>query len=111
MRSGGVLEDARKKISKDEHALDIFRRARERGVRFPLVGDDAGYVNGGQNPHLSGGRIVLMSVEGCPDRGPVPGAERGHSAAKRRGREIPCGPIGSTRGWGSREALWVALER
>ena len=25
------------------------------------------HVNGGQNPRLSGGRIVLMSVEGCPD--------------------------------------------
>src|SRR6202451_805670 len=38
----GVREDARRKTSKSEHALDIVRRARERGVRFSHVGVDAG---------------------------------------------------------------------
>ena len=39
----GVPEAARQKTSKSEHALDIVRRARERGVRFSHVGVDAGY--------------------------------------------------------------------
>ena len=39
----GVPEEARTKTSKSEHALDIVRRARERGVRFSHVGVDAGY--------------------------------------------------------------------
>ena len=39
----GVPEKARTKTSKSGHALDIVRRARERGVRFSHVGVDAGY--------------------------------------------------------------------
>jgi len=39
----GVPEEARTKTSKSQHALDIVRRARERGVRFSHVGVDAGY--------------------------------------------------------------------
>lgn len=39
----GVPEEARVKASKSAHALDIVRRARERGVRFGYVGVDAGY--------------------------------------------------------------------
>ena len=39
----GIPEAARKKISKSEHALDIVRRARARGIRFAFVGADAGY--------------------------------------------------------------------
>jgi SRSO17 transposase len=39
----GVPEAARKKTSKSEHALDIVRRARARGMRFAWVGVDAGY--------------------------------------------------------------------
>jgi len=39
----GVPEEARVKTSKSAHALDIMRRARERGVRFGYVGVDAGY--------------------------------------------------------------------
>jgi SRSO17 transposase len=39
----GVPEPARVKTSKSQHALDIVRRARERGVRFSHVGVDAGY--------------------------------------------------------------------
>ena len=39
----GVPETARTKTSKSAHALDIVRRARERGVRFSHVGADAGY--------------------------------------------------------------------
>jgi SRSO17 transposase len=39
----GVPEPARAKTSKSQHALDIVRRARERGVRFSHVGVDAGY--------------------------------------------------------------------
>ena len=39
----GVPEEARTKTSKSRHALDIVRRARERGVRFSHVGVDAGY--------------------------------------------------------------------
>ncbi len=41
----GVPAKARAKTSKSEHALDIVRRARERGVRFSHVGVDAGYGN------------------------------------------------------------------
>src|SRR5271155_248521 len=39
----GVPEAARSYKSKSEHALDIVRRARERGMRFEWVGVDAGY--------------------------------------------------------------------
>ena len=39
----GVPEAARTKTSKSEHALDIVRAARQRGVRFSHVGVDAGY--------------------------------------------------------------------
>lgn len=39
----GVPEAARTMISKSQHALDIVRLARERGVRFSHVGVDAGY--------------------------------------------------------------------
>ncbi len=39
----GVPEDARKLTSKSEHALDIVRQARARGMRFEWVGVDAGY--------------------------------------------------------------------
>ena len=39
----GVPERARAMTSKSEHALDIVRRARERGLRFSRVGIDAGY--------------------------------------------------------------------
>jgi SRSO17 transposase len=39
----GVPEAARTKTSKSEHALDIVRVARQRGVRFSHVGVDAGY--------------------------------------------------------------------
>jgi len=39
----GVPETARTKTSKSEHALDIVRVARQRGVRFSHVGVDAGY--------------------------------------------------------------------
>jgi SRSO17 transposase len=39
----GVPEAARAYKSKSEHALDIVRRARERGMRFEWVGVDAGY--------------------------------------------------------------------
>ena len=39
----GVPADARKLTSKSEHALDIVRQARARGMRFEWVGVDAGY--------------------------------------------------------------------
>jgi SRSO17 transposase len=39
----GVPEAARTYKSKSEHALDIVRRARERGMRFAWVGVDGGY--------------------------------------------------------------------
>lgn len=39
----GVPKEARTMTSKSEHALDIVRKARERGVRFSHVGIDAGY--------------------------------------------------------------------
>ena len=39
----GVPADARKLTSKSEHALDIVRQARARGMRFEWVGIDAGY--------------------------------------------------------------------
>ena len=39
----GVPEASRKKMSKSEHALDIVRRARARGIRFAWVGVDGGY--------------------------------------------------------------------
>jgi len=39
----GVPLDARALTSKSEHALDIVRRARARGMRFEWVGVDAGY--------------------------------------------------------------------
>jgi SRSO17 transposase len=39
----GVPEAARTYKSKSEHALEIVRRARERGMRFEWVGVDAGY--------------------------------------------------------------------
>ena len=39
----GVPAEARVLTSKSAHALDIVRRARERGVRFSHVGVDAGY--------------------------------------------------------------------
>jgi SRSO17 transposase len=39
----GVPEAARQKTSKSEHALDIVRRARARGIRFAFVGADGGY--------------------------------------------------------------------
>src|SRR5271157_2638570 len=39
----GVAETARKLTSKSEHALDIVRQARARGMRFEWVGVDAGY--------------------------------------------------------------------
>src|SRR5271166_220259 len=38
-----VPADARKLTSKSEHALDIVRQARARGMRFAWVGVDAGY--------------------------------------------------------------------
>jgi SRSO17 transposase len=39
----GIPEASRKKMSKSEHALDIVRRARARGIRFAWVGVDGGY--------------------------------------------------------------------
>ena len=39
----GVPESAREMTSKSQHALDIVRKARERGVRFSHVGVDGGY--------------------------------------------------------------------
>jgi len=45
----GVAETARKLTSKSEHALDIVRQARARGMRFEWVGVDAGY---GKEPAL-----------------------------------------------------------
>src|SRR6202042_2099437 len=39
----GVPETARKLTSKSEHALDIVRQARARGIRFEWVSADAGY--------------------------------------------------------------------
>jgi SRSO17 transposase len=39
----GIPEGARKLASKSEHALDIVRQARARGMRFAWVGVDAGY--------------------------------------------------------------------
>ena len=39
----GVPADARKLTSKSEHARDIVRQARARGMRFEWVGVDAGY--------------------------------------------------------------------
>ena len=39
----GVPESARKLTTKSEHALDIVRQARARGLRFAWVGVDAGY--------------------------------------------------------------------
>lgn len=41
--AAGVPETARKQTSKSEHALDVVRRARARGMRFEWVGADAGY--------------------------------------------------------------------
>jgi len=45
----GIPENARAYKSKSEHALDIVRRARERGMRFEWVGVDGGY---GKEPAL-----------------------------------------------------------
>jgi SRSO17 transposase len=39
----GIPERVRKLTSKSEHALDIVRQARARGMRFEWVGVDAGY--------------------------------------------------------------------
>ncbi len=39
----GVPADARKLTTKSEHALDIVRQARARGMRFEWVGIDGGY--------------------------------------------------------------------
>ncbi len=39
----GVPESARKSTTKSQHALDIVRQARARGLRFAWVGVDAGY--------------------------------------------------------------------
>lgn len=39
----GIPADARTLTSKSEHALDIVRQARARGMRFAWVGVDAGY--------------------------------------------------------------------
>ena len=39
----GVPPEARSLVSKAEHALDIVRQARARGLRFAWVGVDAGY--------------------------------------------------------------------
>src|SRR5438132_12763508 len=39
----GVPPSARQLKSKSEHALDLVRTARARGVRFQWVGVDAGY--------------------------------------------------------------------
>jgi SRSO17 transposase len=41
--AAGVPETARKLTSKSDHALDIVRQARARGMRFAWVGVDAGY--------------------------------------------------------------------
>jgi hypothetical protein len=48
-------------VHKDTIAIAVADDGRDGEVR------PHGTVNGGQNPRLSGGRIVLMSVEGCPD--------------------------------------------
>jgi len=50
--------------SKSEHALDIVRRARERGMRFEWVGVDAGY---GKEPAFlraldDGGEVFVADV-------------------------------------------------
>jgi SRSO17 transposase len=45
----GVPADAREMTTKAQHALDIVRKARARGVRFGWVGVDAGY---GKDPAL-----------------------------------------------------------
>ena len=42
-QQAGVPQDARTLTSKSEHALDIVRQARARGMRFEWVGVDAGY--------------------------------------------------------------------
>jgi SRSO17 transposase len=42
-RAGRIPPEARTLTSKSEHALDIVRQARGRGMRFEWVGVDAGY--------------------------------------------------------------------
>jgi SRSO17 transposase len=60
----GVPEAARETTSKSQHALDIVRRARERGMRFSHVGVDAGY---GKEPAFlraldDGGEVFVADV-------------------------------------------------
>ena len=60
----GAPEAARETTSKSQHALDIVRRARERGMRFSHVGVDAGY---GKEPAFlraldDGGEVFVADV-------------------------------------------------
>jgi len=89
-----VPEASRAKTSKSEHALDIVRKARKRGVRFSHVGVDAGY---GKEPAFlraldDENEVFLADVHRdqrvwTEDPGlhvPEPKSERGRAPKKRR---------------------------
>jgi len=95
----GVPEKARAKISKSEHALDIVRRARERGVRFSHVGVDAGY---GKEPAFlraleDAGEVFVADVHRdqrvwTEDPGvhvPAPTSGRGRPSKKQQAATTP----------------------
>ncbi len=95
----GVPEKAREKTSKSDHALDIVRKARARGVRFSHVGVDAGY---GKEPAFLRAlddekEIFVADVHRdqrvwTEDPGlhvPEPKSERGRAPKKRQAAKPP----------------------
>jgi SRSO17 transposase len=95
----GVPEAAREKKSKSDHALDIVRRARERGMRFEWVGIDAGY---GKEPAflraLDDANEVFVADVHCNQRVwteepglyvPEPTPGRGRPSKKQRAAATP----------------------
>lgn len=95
----GVPEDARALTSKSEHALDIVRQARERGMRFGWVGVDAGY---GKEPAFlravdALGEVFVADVhrdqrlwtEDLALRVPEAKPGRGRASKKQQARAIP----------------------
>ena len=99
MRAGGDSQAGREKKSKSDHALDIVRRARERGMRFEWVGSDAGY---GKEPAflraLDDANEVFVADLHCNQRVwteepglyvPEPTPGRGRPSKKQRAAATP----------------------
>jgi SRSO17 transposase len=94
-----IPEAARTYKSKSEHALDIVRRARERGMRFEWVGVDGGY---GKEPAFlrdldAAGEVFVADVhrdqrvwtEDPDPRVPAPASGRGRPSNKLRAAATP----------------------